>query len=434
MLMYNKNMVIKNIEYSKDKKLGVAVSGGRDSMALLHILINKFGAKNLIAINVEHGLRGKESVKESEFVKEFCDRNNVECICRSIDTKKYAEDNKLSIEQSARDLRYQVFDDIYKKYNIDKIALAHHSSDQCETILMRIFRGTGLKGLNGIKYIRDNKYIRPLLDYSRADINRYIKKNEIPYVDDSSNRNTEYTRNFIRNKVIPVIKQKYPDYEKALIRLSETASQDEEYIMSHIVEPELDGNIATLPVDVLDMHKSIASRSIYKAFSVLDINVDIETRHIDTLLKMKNLNNGDSLDMPYNIKVYLEYDKMVFVKNTNSIKDKVLKFNRENIKFDGKNIKLKPYTDEKLRFDLDKIPDNAVIRYRKNGDFFIRYKGKRKSLGDYFTDSKIPRRLRNDIPLIAVNDEILIIIGYEISNNVAIDENTINKYTIEITN
>lgn len=413
-----------------NERLGVAVSGGRDSMALLHCLIKQGYRDRLTVINIEHGLRGVKSINESKFVIDYCAAYGVECLSISVDAAGYSKAEKLTIEQSARELRYIEFNKLLKLGKVDYIALAHHKGDQAETIMMRILRGTGINGLTGMNSVRD-RFIRPLLDISREEINTYIKHNSIPYVEDDSNSNNYYTRNFIRNQAFPLISKKFPDYESALVRLSANAREDNEYIMSSVIQPKIIGGNATLPLDVLNQHRSLSSRSIMLAFAALGIIQDIERRHIDIILSMINLNNGDSVDMPYGVKVYREYDKLTFERIAGGYAmEGSAEFKDGLVRLGNCVIEVKPYSGDGLRFDRDKIPVGSIIRFRQEGDYISKFGGGSKSLSDYMTDLKIPKRLRNTIPLVAKDKEIMILCGIEISAKVAVDRTTKRIYTI----
>jgi tRNA(Ile)-lysidine synthase len=178
-----KNIVL-GAPYLKDSKIALALSGGRDSMALAYAL--KAQGTPFFAINFDHGIRGEKSTKDSAFVKEWCKANGIQCVSISFDTPKYAKDNGLTIEQGARELRYFHFQKLLDEGKCDYVALAHHNDDQVETILMRIFRGTGIRGLKGMSEV-SGKYVRPLINYTREDIDEYVRANSIPYVEDETN-------------------------------------------------------------------------------------------------------------------------------------------------------------------------------------------------------------------------------------------------------
>lgn len=419
------------LDIRDNERIGIAVSGGRDSMALLYYIVSFIDKSRILAINIEHGIRGEKSRQETQFVINECNNMGVECVSIPLDTISYSRGNKLTIEQAARELRYNEFNRLISEGRVDKVALAHHKGDQAETVMMRILRGTGINGLIGMTENRDDRYIRPFLSVSRKDINHYIKENKIKYIDDDSNANNDYTRNYIRNTIFPAISVKFPEYEGAITRLADNAREDNDYIMSSVTRPILENNTAILPVDVITAHRSTASRSIMMCFNLLGVKADIERRHIDAIINMINLNNGDSIDMPYDVKVYREYDNIAFIRNQREKSVDIKPFRQGIIELSDCIVEISEYTGSGLRFDYDKISDKAVIRYRLEGDYFVKYGGGTKSLSDYMTDIKIPRRMRNHIPLVAIGDEILIISGYQISDKITIDDNTIRQYTIK---
>ena len=212
--------------------VAVAVSGGQDSMALLHYLYKNASALpfKLACINVEHGIRGESSRSDSAFVKSYCEKIGVPLLSYVVDAKKKAETDKISIETSARILRYECFYDAIETKKCDKIATAHHRKDNYETILLNLFRGTGIKGLIGIKPDDEHKIIRPFLSVTKAEIEDYIKENGVPFVTDETNLSADYTRNALRLNVLPKIEELFPDAENAVTRLAETVKKDEEYL------------------------------------------------------------------------------------------------------------------------------------------------------------------------------------------------------------
>ena len=215
-IQINLNKMLVGTPFETGRIVGVALSGGRDSVALCHAL--KEAGENIVALNVEHGIRGENSLKDSAFVKEFCKERGIKLYSFSVDAPKFASENGYTIEQAARVLRYQVFERAMADGFCDVVALAHHKGDQAETILMRILRGTGTKGLVGMREV-NGRYVRPLLSYSREDIDEYIAKNNLPFVEDETNADTSYSRNFLREE-LRRLKERYPDLENSFARLS----------------------------------------------------------------------------------------------------------------------------------------------------------------------------------------------------------------------
>ena len=210
----------------------IGVSGGPDSICLLHILNELKQELNfkIYVAHINHMIR-KEADMETEYVKDFCDKIGIECFIKRIDVIKIAEESKKGTEETGRNERYKFFNEILEKTNSNKIATAHNNNDKAETIIMNILRGSGTLGLKGIEAIRDNKFIRPLINTTREEIEEYcIKENLNPKIDESNNENI-YTRNKVRNIVIPYIKQEFnPNIIKTINRLSEVITEENEYL------------------------------------------------------------------------------------------------------------------------------------------------------------------------------------------------------------
>lgn len=407
----------------KNAVVAVALSGGRDSMALLHRLI----AENITvkAICVEHGIRGEVSKSECSGVKKYCDGIGVTCKAYEVDALSYAKENKLTVEQSARELRYKCFEEALNDGFCDYVATAHHADDNAETVLMRIFRGTGVKGLIGISDKRD-RYIRPLLSVTREEIDEYVKSNGIPYFEDETNACLDYTRNFIRHELMERIKERYPSVVKAITRLSSSASRDEEYFDTVVSEKIIPLNGAWgISVEDLTI-PAVGERLIRRAFYNLGVTVDIEERHVEIVKSLISAENGVTVDMPYDTTCSKEYDLIAVYKK--KVQDD---FEVELDAFDKSYscgdrsvlVKSADRRGEGLFVDYDKVV-GAVFRPKREGDIFKRFGGGTKSLGDYLTDIKLPLRLREGLIVLAKGKEVLAVVGVEISDKAKIDGDT----------
>ncbi|MBO4594913.1 MAG: tRNA lysidine(34) synthetase TilS [Clostridia bacterium] len=420
-------MFVDLLGISPKETVAVAVSGGQDSMALLHILRRekeKFHF-NVIAINVEHGIRGKASVSDSEFVALYCKNNGVPLLSFKVDALSYAKKNKLSVETAARILRYGCFLDAIAKGKCDKVATAHHKKDNFETVLFNLFRGTGIKGLAGIKDGYDGRIIRPLLKTDKSEIEKYVKENELPFVTDETNFSTDYTRNALRLNVIPKIEELFPDAENAVLRLSESAKLDEEFLSA---EADKILSVFSDRVEIkIPAHYSVFARATVKALKSLGVKKDWEKVHIDDAYALTVKQNGASVDLLGGVTVCREYDKLTFTKTETENKPE-FPFSLGTFEFFGTNYKAEITAAENLKdglyIDADKLPKDAVIRTKKDGDRFTKFGGGTKSLGDYFTDIKVPKRLRDKIPVIASGNEVFAIFKLAVSDKVRIDGNT----------
>ncbi len=407
--------------------VGVALSGGRDSASLFHYLLKN--AKRLdisvVAINVEHGIR-ESSKRETELIREHCKKLCVPVKVYGVDAPAHAKLNKKTIEQSARELRYECFEDAIKQGFCDVVVTAHHREDDVETVLMRLFRGTGARGLAGIGERRGN-ILRPMLETSREEIDEYCRIEGVAYFEDETNLDESYTRNFLRRSVLPLIREKYPNVDKALLRLARTSAIDEEHFRRLRVDKVKDIGFGAVGVDISALSdEAVAVRVIQESFSALGVDADVEERHFRLLRELTLSENGTTLDMPRFVRAYKEYDRIAFDRLDgvdNLEKEAVLGI---DYLLYGEKYCLELVTQMTkggLFVDEDKIK-GAVVRTRKEGDTFKRFGGGRKSLGDYFTDIKLPVRLRDKVAVLARGSEILAVFGIEISENAKIDQST----------
>ncbi len=410
----------------KNKTIAVAISGGSDSVCLLHFLSTlstKIGF-SLKAINVEHGIRGESSKKDSAFVKNLCATLSIPLRCFEVDAPKYCKDNSLSIEEGARALRYACFYTAIEEGFCDLVATAHHESDNFETMLFNLFRGTGMDGVKGIKEQNEKGIIRPLLKTSKREINDYLKNNNLSFVTDESNFDDKYTRNYLRNNVIPLIKEIFPNAEKSVDRFSEIIATDTEFLLE---EAKKHISFYENKVEITPCHKALFSRAVIMALKSLGVKKDWEKQHLDDAFSLLEKENGKQINLLKGVVAVKEYDKIVLFKKTTPPTQELPFFIGET-EFNGtiKIIKTNNTVNLKDGFylDLDKIPNSAVIRTKKEGDRFTKFGGGTKSLNDYLTDKKVPIRLREGLPLLANGNEVLAVFGVAISNSVRVENGT----------
>ncbi len=395
-------------------KLGVAVSGGMDSMVLFDLC--RKVQKRLVVINIEHGIRGEESVSDSDFVESYCRLCGVECLRFSVDTLHQSQPGE-SVELAARRLRYEVFNRLLKEKTVDAIALAHHADDNAETILMRIFRGTGVHGLIGMS---DRKgFIRPLLGVPHKEIEAYAEKNRIPYVTDSTNLVDDCTRNYIRHEIMPKIIAMYPGVIEAFARLSENAKEADEYILS--CAPGAQKTTYGYKIkDCFRYPEILQKYSVKKFFEKIKIYQDIEKKHLDALVALKAKPNNTVVGLPFGFRALKMNDDLCF-----SLKEPEIFLSRafsEDLVFsyEGDRFSFVRGTEMKRGFTLDptKIPAGAVVRARKDGDTFRRVNGKNKLLGDFLNDKKLKAFEKEKLLVLADGNTVLAILGVETADAV----------------
>ena len=411
-------------------KIAVAVSGGVDSMCLLHQLLalKQQLSLEIIAVNIDHGIRGKASETDSLFVKNYCEKSGVFTYFKKVDAPLYSAENKVSIELSARILRYEVFNEVLALYPGFKIATAHHKNDLFESVLLNVFRGTGIKGLKGIEESAFN-IIRPLLSTTREEILAYAIENAVPYVNDETNYDSTYSRNYVRNELTPIILKKFPSAITSVYNLSETAREEDDFIELHAKKlvSIKNGNV----VVSLGEHPAVTKRAIILALKKCGVTKNYEKAHIDGVYNLSLLQTGAEFTLPLGVTAVKGYGEIIFYSCLASKPDFSVTYKMGETILPNARVYIEKANTIKFDtgvnyFDGDKIPENAVIRYRRDGDVFKKFGSGEKKLKDYFIDIKVPVRERDFIPVIAVENNVLVVLGYEISDTVKLTNSTVN--------
>lgn len=314
----------------------IGVSGGPDSMALLNVLICLKKDKKLnfeiVVAHINHGIR-KEADEETKYVENFCREKGIECFIKKEKVEEIAKKQKIGTEEAGRKLRYGFFEEIAKKVNANKIATAHSANDNAETVLMNLIRGSGTSGLKGIEAIRDNKYIRPLIECTRKEIEEYCKINELEPKLDKSNDENIYTRNKVRNILLPLIENEFnPNIVSSLNRMSQIVKEENEYlsrqvekIYKEVVIDEYLGNkrLDNKNVILLDLKKFnnqdlvIKNRLVlYTINRLLGTCQNIEMIHISDIIKLCKNNIGNKYLVPNKkIKIMVNKGKIFYIEN-----------------------------------------------------------------------------------------------------------------------
>ena len=421
--------------------LGVATSGGRDSMALLHFLHDNRETLNcqVIAINIDHCIR-EHSAADSAFVMDYCKENGIQAYTFKVDAVKLSREEKLSIEAGARKARYNTFEALIARGLVDKIALAHHLYDQAETILLNLLRGCGLSGARGMEPMRDNKYIRPMLTVPREEIMSYIDEYAITYVDDETNEDTAYSRNYIRNVIMPTIRKRFKSVDKNLVHFANICAEDDKYINSQVEMGAIAkvDNVTRIPMYYFSYQPSVTNRVLFKALSAY-ASQDIESKHVNMICEFaRDGQNWDSIDLPFGIKVHKEYEYLTIAPLKKKVEIASQEFKKGKTYIDGfgtiRIVSSKVFNDIKPHqhvVDVTKVPSNAIWRFKQDDDVFMPFGAtSEKKLKDYLASKKIPQRLRGNIPVLAVDNTIYIVADIEISDLLKVDETTKNLYKI----
>ena len=438
--LFYENLKKSNI-INKGDKLLLAVSGGADSMYLFYNFMDLKEDWNLdiVVCHLNHGIR-ETAKRDEDFVKKVCSDYEVICFTKTVNMDEYARENKLSSEEAGRILRYKFFRENSKNR---KILTAHNANDRVETVLFNIIRGTGLRGLSGISYVNDDVY-RPLINIKRGEIEAYLHENNLKYFDDETNFEEIYTRNKIRLGLIPYLEKFNPDIINSILRLSENAEEAENFIGKTIEEnyPKCHGNNFLKVSEIKDHEKFLGCELIKKYLE--------ENFYKENILSRKNIlgiydlcfgESGREIHLGKNITARRSYDKIFIgkIKYKKSKESKELHLGKNTSDFGEIFIRkddLESPHDSFIKvIDCDKIKGNLYVRKRLPGDRFKALGMKNnKKLKDYFIDRKVDRLLRDEIGLICDDEKIIYVMGMDISEDVKIDKNTLNKLVLEVKN
>ena len=317
-----------NLINSKDK-IVLGVSGGPDSIAMLDILRQIKDEMNfeMYVAHINHNIRGKEADADEEYVKKYCEKYNIKCFSKKIDVPTIAQDKKIGTEEAGREVRYNYFEEVLIETKSNKIAIAHNKNDKVETIIMHLLRGSGISGLKGIEPKRDEKYIRPLIECDRTEIEKYCEDNKLNPRIDKTNFENEYTRNKIRNIVIPYIKQEFnPNIIETITRLSDVIASEDRYIEdTSIVEYkkicilESTDKIELKLKEFNKLDKVIQNRIILLSVrKIFGSTQGIEKVNLEDIIKLCNNNIGNKFLKPNkNLKVLIKDKKINLIKVDN---------------------------------------------------------------------------------------------------------------------
>ena len=424
----------------RDARFIVAVSGGADSISLLHAM--KYMNLRILALHCNFALRGKESDMDEQFVKRFCDSYGIAHSVRKFDTKGYAKEHGLSIEMAARELRYAWFHEMKAKKRMDYIVVAHHADDLAETVLINFCRGTGIKGLTGIKPVNGD-VLRPLLECSRADILQYIADHQLGYRTDSTNNSLDYMRNRIRHQVIPVLKDINPSLLTTVAENCEALKETEqifEYGVRALQEEVLDCEEDEILVNI---PKTMASPAPYTLLYETLRPFGFNKAQIRDILNSHDATPGKQFMAGQHVLVkgrtyWRLYDASKRVQCTLEIPAPG-QYEAGGERFD---IFLFPRTkefeipdDQRIAcLDADKVKFPLTIRNWQAGDYFcpIGMKRSKKKLSDFFTNQKFSARQKQECLLLLSEDKIAWVIGHRIDDRFKITSFTKNMLVIKL--
>lgn len=456
-----KNYVKKYKMIQDGDRLIVGVSGGVDSVCLLFVLLELKKEMNIdiIVVHVNHGLRGQNSDDDETFVELLCKEHQLEMVTYHVDIRAMAEKNKQSLEEAGRGARQAAFEKARITHGGTKIVMAHHKNDNAETLLMNLSRGTGLRGIGGMRPVRDN-VIRPLLCVERWEIEEYTKKNLIAYRIDESNISDDYTRNRIRNHILPFLQEHVNSH--AVQHMNDTMQQMRgvyEYISKQVDKEyeacvkDKDKNKKMLVIDVAyfdQIEEILKGPIILKCLTGVAEHVQNLTQaHVRAVRGLFTNQVGKRIDLPYEVVAIRDYESVTIRKKIEGQNNEV-----EAIPIQIPGITEIPGTDWDIEckiidnsedivlqripqkiytkcFDYDIIKDALVVRTRRPGDYItIDKNGSKQKIKSYYINEKIPSEMRDQLPLIADRSHVLWIPGYR--TNTAYQVTEFTKHVLQI--
>ena len=392
----------------------VGFSGGPDSVFLVEMLkkLKNFINFNIYLVHINHLLRGKDAVSDENFSFEYAKKNNLEIFIKKIPVKEIAKEVGKTLEEVGREERYKFFSEIYKKVGANKIATAHNKDDQIETFLFRLIRGTSLQGLEGIK-VKNNNIIRPISEIYKKDILEYLNKNEIQYKIDKTNFENEFTRNSIRLDLIPFIEERYnikfKDKIFSLIEEIRENNQNNSLNLSDYTDSE-----NRIILEKIKFLSDFDKKNLFSLF-LNQKNIEFNRNKIDEINSLIKSNGTKKIDLDKTYRIvkdythlYIEVKKEDCVINNNVIQ---LKIPSEQI-FDNFKICVNIVENlnipkQKNQYLLDALYNDIIeVRYRKDGDRIFLDENHSKKVKEVFIDQKIPKDIRDRLPIFLYNNKI----------------------------
>jgi tRNA(Ile)-lysidine synthase len=481
--------ITQNNLIEKGEHIVIGVSGGPDSVCLLSVFqeLAEEWELTLHAVHVNHQLRGEKADEDQRYTEELCRRFGIPCHVFYYDVKALAAEQKVSVEEAGRMARYEAFDKVKKEIESKikreressngalkapkvKIATAHNSNDQAETLLMRIIRGTGTDGLAGMEYIHDGLIIRPLLDVSRDEIEEYCEERNLNPRIDLTNLEPAYTRNRIRLELLPLLQSQYNgNILSALNRLAGIAWADKEYLYLQVERAKeiLTHEGESCKIDregYKKLHPAIGKRLINASLKEMGLLQDMTAVHLDSAdYLLRQGRTGDRIAFPDGYGLRLTYGKGELYRQIEKIGDRfqsnaedenkgntafcypvslnnTVQIPELNALLKVRILQEKPdpklYRNNRFCACLDLagkgIKDGIFIRTRRSGDYIIPLGMRgRKKLQDYFVDEKIPWEERDRIPLLCFGREVLWVVGHRLNENYKVTESATEIVCVE---
>lgn len=423
------------------KRVCVALSGGGDSVALFHYFrthAEECGIA-LSAVNVEHGIRGAASLRDTAFVKELCAREGVPLFCFSADIPALAAKSGRGLEEEARLFRRSVFERLLREDRADFVATAHHAGDNAESVLFNLFRGASLTGAGGIHAFvpvcGQRGIVRPLLGVPEAELSAYLREHALAHCEDESNADEAYTRNFLRRRVLAPAKERFPHAEERLYAFSQCAREDDAFLYGLAAQQLQNGGGAA--GWRLDLPEPLFRRCFMLAMRGAGAVKDVTQAHVAAVLSLRKAQSGARVTLPAGLYAVREYDTVRLVRRRAEAPPEQ-PFCTGTFAFAGGTLTVKERAaggegfkkGKALVLDADALPQGCVLRTPREGDVFRKFGGGTKKLKAYLVDRKIPARVRAGLPVLACGSEVLAVCGVEIAASVKMTEKTQRVFEI----
>ncbi len=444
---------IKRYDMLSCASLLVGLSGGADSVVLLYML-KKEAAKrgfSLFALHVNHMIRGEEADRDESFCRALCKKWDIPFTAVKVNIPEIAEKEKCGLEEAARNCRYKIFDSFCRENSVERIATAHNASDNLETVLFNIARGSSLKGLGGIPPTREN-IIRPLIFCTKNEIIEYTDENQLEYVYDSTNSDTDYSRNLIRHKIVPELLRLNPSAEDALSRMTLLVREDSEFL------EETAKNFTDDRCDILSsLDGAVLGRVIKNMYTASGGKENLTYTHISDIKSLISAKiEHSSISLPGGIRAKIENSRLVFARDKDKIQHTsycinltmgeniipedrsiifICKENEENAE---KNEEIRKYLIKKqniykisikVTVPFDIINSGLSARNKEDGDRYV-YGGMTRNVKKLFCDKKLPLDYRATIPVIRSDKGIVWIPGFPVADTVSSKNNNLPQIAI----
>jgi tRNA(Ile)-lysidine synthase len=438
---------------SGGEKLVVAVSGGADSVCLLHILVNLQLKIKLQIAHLNHQLRGANSDADAEYVAELARKLAIPCTIEKRDVKGYQKAQRLSLEEAAREVRYRFLAEVVKSIGTGRVAAGHTKDDHIETILMHLIRGSGTRGLRGLQPstlwqsgAESLTIIRPLLEISHQETEGYCRQHNLKPRLDASNLSLSPLRNRVRQQLMPLLESYNPAVAEALLRTGRIADDDINFLDEQVARLwdeviRQEGKTLILDKASFEPLPSALKRYLLRAAveRLLGSAKDVEMRHIEEMMSLVTKPAGKRLNLPGGLTFAVEYDRYLLTPDPTALSPLPPLKGEFPLKVPGETLlpgwrveativergEMGDEDEYTAYFDLVKSGDKLKVRARKRGDRFQPLGlAQPKKLGEFMIDAKIPQAWRGRVPIVCSGEQILWVVGWRLGEQVKVSAET----------